>query len=55
MTKEECLTFVSNAISLAMSRDGSSGGVVRMAAITKDGVERHFIPGDKLPPAWDKS
>ena len=32
-----------------MSRDGSSGGVIRMAIITKDGVERKFIPGDKLP------
>jgi len=37
------------AISHAMSRDGSSGGVIRMAIITKDGVERKYIPGDKLP------
>ena len=28
------------ALALAMARDGSSGGVVRMAVITKDGVER---------------
>lgn len=32
-----------------MSRDGSSGGVIRTAVITKDGVERQMIPGDKLP------
>lgn len=32
-----------------MSRDGSSGGVIRMAVITKDGVERLFVPGNKLP------
>jgi len=32
-----------------MSRDGSSGGVIRTAIITKDGVERHMLPGDKLP------
>lgn len=32
-----------------MRRDGSSGGTIRMAVITEDGVERHFIPGNKLP------
>lgn len=32
-----------------MSRDGSSGGVIRMAIITEKGVERIFVPGDKLP------
>ena len=32
-----------------MARDGSSGGVIRTAVITKDGVERDMVPGDKLP------
>jgi len=32
-----------------MSRDGSSGGTIRLAIITEDGVERIFVPGDKLP------
>jgi 20S proteasome subunit beta 1 len=32
-----------------MSRDGSSGGVIRLAVITKDGVERLFVPGNELP------
>jgi 20S proteasome subunit beta 1 len=41
------------ALSLAMSRDGSSGGVIRLAIIDKDGVERKLIPGDKLPKTWD--
>jgi len=49
MEQKECEAFVSKSISHAMSRDGSSGGVIRMAIITKDGVERKFIPGDKLP------
>ncbi|XP_077171614.1 LOW QUALITY PROTEIN: proteasome subunit beta type-6 [Paroedura picta] len=49
MTKEECLTFTANALSLAMDRDGSSGGVIRLAAITKDGVERKVILGNELP------
>eukprot|EP00753_Platysulcus_tardus_P000781 PLAT1071.1.p1 GENE.PLAT1071.1~~PLAT1071.1.p1 ORF type:complete len:215 (-),score=73.04 PLAT1071.1:85-729(-) len=49
MTKEECQTFVKEAIALAMSRDGSSGGVIRMVAIDESGCERSFVPGDKLP------
>lgn len=32
-----------------MARDGSSGGCIRMCVIKQDGVQRHFIPGDKLP------
>lgn len=49
MTKEQCIDFVKNSIALAMSRDGSSGGTIRLAVITKDNVERIFVPGDKLP------
>ena len=36
-----------------MSRDGSSGGVIRLAVITKDGVERIFTPGNALPRFWE--
>ena len=49
MTGEECRTFVKKALSLAMSRDGSSGGVIRTVMITKDGPDRDFTPGNKLP------
>jgi 20S proteasome alpha/beta subunit len=48
MSKEECLSFVQRALSHAMARDGSSGGVIRTVIIEKDGVTRGFIPGDKL-------
>lgn len=41
------------ALALAMSRDGSSGGCIRMCVITEDGVERKFIPGDELPRFWE--
>ncbi|GBE79774.1 20S proteasome subunit [Sparassis latifolia] len=51
-SKEETIEFVKNTLSLAMSRDGSSGGVIRMVIITEDGVERLFVPGDKLPKWW---
>ncbi|KAL9555032.1 Proteasome subunit beta type-6 [Mucor bainieri] len=53
MTREECETFVKNSLALAMSRDGSSGGVIRLAVITKDGVERLFVPGNALPVHWE--
>jgi len=54
-TKEETVDFVRNALALAMSRDGSSGGTIRMAIITEEGVERIFVPGDQLPKFWEKS
>lgn len=41
------------ALALAMSRDGSSGGVIRMCVITEEGVERLFVPGDQLPRFWE--
>ena len=36
-----------------MSRDGSSGGVIRMCVITEDGIERLFVPGNELPRFWE--
>lgn len=36
-----------------MSRDGSSGGVIRMCIITESGVERLFVPGNELPRFWE--
>ena len=36
-----------------MSRDGSSGGVIRICVITEEGVDRKFIPGNELPKFWE--
>lgn len=52
MTKDACMDFVTNALSLAMARDGSSGGVVRLVVIDKDGTTRKFIHGKQLPQFW---
>jgi 20S proteasome subunit beta 1 len=49
MTRDECLTFVRNALSHAMARDGSSGGVIRTVVIDKDGCTKGFTSGDSLP------
>jgi len=51
--RDETVEFVKNTLALAMSRDGSSGGTIRMCVITEDAVERIFIPGDKLPRFWE--
>ncbi|KII94671.1 hypothetical protein PLICRDRAFT_96776 [Plicaturopsis crispa FD-325 SS-3] len=51
--KDETVNFVKNTLSLAMSRDGSSGGVIRMCVITEDAVQRLFVPGDQLPKFWE--
>jgi len=52
MTQEEAIHFVRTAVALAIARDGSSGGCIRLAIITQQGVERIFVPGDQLPIFW---
>lgn len=46
MTKEECKTFVKTAISHAMARDGSSGGVIRLVVIDQSGIEKEVVLGE---------
>ncbi|BHF72544.1 Proteasome subunit beta type-6 [Sparganum proliferum] len=49
MTKEEALTFVSKCVGLAINRDGSSGGCIRLGIISSEGVERRLIKGNEIP------
>jgi len=49
MTKDEAIQFIKTAITLAISRDGSSGGCIRLAIVTKDGIETSICFGDELP------
>ena len=49
MTREECIAFVKKCVSHAMARDGSSGGVIRLAIIDASGVEKIVVLGDNLP------
>lgn len=48
MTFEEKFNLVKELVKLAIGRDNSSGGCIRMAVIKKEGVENHFIPGNEL-------
>ncbi|XP_040180851.1 proteasome subunit beta type-9 [Rana temporaria] len=53
MTKEECERFTVHALSLAMSRDGSSGGVIYLMTVTKDGSKQTLLTGDDIPKFYD--
>ena len=48
MTQEEAEELVITSISLAMARDGSSGGVVRLITLSKDGAKRRMVRGDEV-------
>lgn len=45
---EEAVAFAKSAVKLAIKRDNSSGGVIRIATVTKEGVSRYFVPGDRV-------
>ncbi|XP_004617738.1 proteasome subunit beta type-9 [Sorex araneus] len=54
MTPEECRRFTTDAITLAMNRDGSSGGVIYLVTVTAAGVDHQVILGDELPKFYDE-
>ncbi|XP_074873801.1 proteasome subunit beta type-9 isoform X1 [Carettochelys insculpta] len=54
MTPEECRQFTKNAIALAMSRDGSSGGVIYLVTISQVGAVEQVILGDEIPKFYDE-
>ncbi|PAA58073.1 hypothetical protein BOX15_Mlig026180g1, partial [Macrostomum lignano] len=53
MTDTECQEFVAKSVSLAIKRDGSSGGVCRLAVINRSGVQRRIIMHEDLPKSYD--
>ena len=54
MTKDECKAFVRKAVSLAISRDGSSGGVIRTVTVDEHEQTKEFLPGDQVPVYFDE-
>jgi 20S proteasome subunit beta 1 len=55
LTREETEELVIEAVSLAMARDGSSGGVVRLVTISKDGAEKRLVLPKDQPVMWDEN
>lgn len=54
MTREEAEKFVLRGLTLAMARDGSSGGCARLVTITEAGAERQVFLGDKVYKGYDE-
>ncbi|XP_026012954.1 proteasome subunit beta type-9-like [Astatotilapia calliptera] len=54
MRKEECQQFVVNTLTLAMNRDGSSGGVAYVVTIDGHGTEEKVVLGNQLPTFFDQ-
>mmetsp|Transcript_47157 Transcript_47157/g.120303 ORF Transcript_47157/g.120303 Transcript_47157/m.120303 type:complete len:230 (-) Transcript_47157:19-708(-) len=49
MTREEAEAFVVESVGLAISQDGSSGGVIRTVTVTEAGAERRLYRGPEVP------
>ena len=47
MSEVEGIEFVKGALREAIKWDGSSGGVIRMVVLTKDGAVRHLYLPDQ--------
>jgi len=48
-TREEAEAFVAEALALAMARDASSGGCIRLVTVNKDGAHHKYINGSEVP------
>lgn len=53
MTEDECVNFVLRAVTLALSRDGSSGGCVRIGVINQDGCRKKVYLSHELPKFYE--
>jgi 20S proteasome subunit beta 1 len=47
MDEEDGIEFVKTALAEAIKWDGSSGGVIRMVVLTKEGAQRHLYLPDQ--------
>lgn len=55
MTQDEALALCKKAVSHAMARDGSSGGIIRTCVVTEEGNVKDYISGNRLqygPAGW---
>jgi 20S proteasome subunit beta 1 len=49
MTRQEAEQLVVDVLSLAMTRDASSGGIIRTVTLDKTGVHPRYIGGSDVP------
>lgn len=48
MNEEECRDFVKKCVAHAIARDGSSGGMIRLITVKKEGVNEECILGENV-------
>lgn len=48
MSKEECCQLATKLIELSIGRDSKSGGIIRYVIMTKDGVEKKYVPYESI-------
>lgn len=41
--RDECVSHVQRALEMAVSRDGASGGVIRLCVVSAKGIERWTV------------
>ena len=51
----EAEQMVTKSLSMAMTRDGSSGGMIRLVTCDETGSSSKSIPGDKVETSWDEA
>jgi 20S proteasome subunit beta 1 len=54
MSRQDAREFIKKAVTLAMYRDNSSGGIIRLIDITKSGYTREYISNNELEFPKDK-
>ena len=54
LTRDQCLSVAKNAVAHALSRDGSSGGVVRTICLDERGAEHSTTPWTAIPYCLEK-
>ena len=54
LTQQEAEDIAIKALSLAMARDGSSGGMIRLVACSEGGSSQRIVQGDNIEVSWDE-
>jgi 20S proteasome subunit beta 1 len=49
MSRDDAEAFVKDSVALAMARDGSSGGIIRMITLAGDGPQSQYLQGPDIP------
>ena len=54
MKQHEAEDLVRQALELAMTRDGSSGGIVRLVTSSSGGSQTRLFQGKDIKQSWDE-